>query len=478
MLSLKNRHDGHALVVPWQSRHSNQSGSILMPISYLRARSATMQTRFRASPLAQRVFSGALWSLAGAVGGKGLTLISSIVAARLLGKTQFGEFGMIQNTIVSFGIFAGVGLGLTATKHVAEFRDTDPERVSRILSLSQRITYFSGIITASLIFLFADKLATNTLAAPSLAPEVRIASILLFFGALNGVQYGALAGFEAFQASARINFLSGIASFVLIIVGVMTAGLPGAVWALVGSIMISWVLCRHTLSRLITKHKIPLKPKNMQREWKTLWEFSVPAILSSLSVVPVNWACSLILVNQPSGYGEMGLLNAAIQWRNIILFVPSVLMSVCLPMLTNLGATGEFTRQRKVLLTSVALAAAIGFCAAIVVTLAGRWIMAGYGPEFVNGRSVLALQAFAAAIAAVVGVMGQFLVSKSSMWSLIFLQVIWGLVNIGLTWLFRTDGAKGIALAYLLAYVVHLCTMSTFTFWKLKQQGSSRPLSA
>lgn len=443
-----------------------------MPVSFIQTHAARVQTRFRASPLAQRVLSGALWSLMGAVGGKGLTLVSSIIAARLLGKAQFGEFGMIQNTLGSFGIFAGAGLGLTATKYVAEFRETDRERVGRILALSKRITFFTGIVTAGLIFIFADRLAKNTLVAPELAPQVRIASALLFLGALNGVQIGALSGFEAFQTIARNTFMSGIAGFIFTIVGVLTGGLTGAVWASVGAIIVSWWLCRSALSKQISTYHIPLKPKNLDGEWKTLWRFSVPAVLSSLSVVPVNWACSLILVNQANGYAEMGLLNAAIQWRNIILFVPSVLISVCLPMLTNLGAKGEFGRQRKVLLSNVILAATIGFCAATVVSLAGRYVMASYGADFSNGRNVLVFQAFAAAIAATIGVMGQFLASTGAMWSLIVLQLIWGSVNIGLTWFFRGDGARGVALAYLIAYVVHLVSMSSMTIWKVNQQKS------
>jgi len=436
----------------------------------LQAHAANLAARLQNSPLAKRVFAGALWSLMGAVGGRGLTLVSSIVAARLLGKTQFGEFGMIQNTIGSFGIFAGVGLGLTATKHVAEFRATDRERVSRILALSQRITYFTGLLTAGLVFIFADSLASHTLAAPGLAPEVRIASLLLFLGALNGVQTGALSGFESFQTIAKITFAAGVAGFLMMIGGVISLGLEGAVWAAVGTTVVSWALYRKALQAQINKYSIPLRATGMHTEWKTLWEFSLPAILSSLSVVPVNWACSLILVNQPSGYAEMGMLSATIQWRNIILFVPSVLMSVCLPMLTNLGATREFTRQRKVLLTNVALAAAIGLSAASVVSVAGRFVMASYGADFISGRNVLVLQAFAAAIAAVVGVLGQFLVSTGAMWSLICLQIVWGSVNVGLTWIFRADGAKGLSLAYLVAYVVHLVTMSTFTWWKLKKQ--------
>ena len=402
---------------------------------------------------------------------KGLTLLSSIYAARILGKERFGEFGIIQNSVASFGLAAGLGFGLAATKYVAEFRATDPARVARILALSQRITYVTSIITTGLVFVFADNIAGNMMAAPSLAPEVRIASVMLFLAAINGVQNGALSGFEAFRDLARISLITGVAGFVLTIGGVWFAGLPGAVWATVASTAVAWALCKYAIREQIEIHKIPQRPVHPMAEWAPLWRFTLPAVLSGLSVVPVNWACNLILVNQPNGYAEMGLLNAAIQWRNIILFIPSVLISVSLPMLTNLGSVGEFGKQRKVLLTNIALAAFIGFSAAALVSLAGKYVMASYGPGFADGRSVLVLQVFAAAIAAVVGIMGQFLISCGALWSMIYLQIVWALINIGLTWLHRTEGAKGVATAYLIAYVSHLATMSVFTLWKLRQQS-------
>ena len=49
--------------------------------------------------------------------------------------------------------------------------------------------------------------------APALAGELRIAGILLFFNALNGAQTGALSGFEAFRAIARINLVRGLIAF-------------------------------------------------------------------------------------------------------------------------------------------------------------------------------------------------------------------------------------------------------------------------
>ena len=94
--------------------------------------------------LRARFAKGAFWSLVGAVLAQGLGLGASIVTARILGKVGFGELGMIRSTVGMFGVFAGLGLGLTATKHVAEFRSNHPEKAGRVIGLSAIVATFSG----------------------------------------------------------------------------------------------------------------------------------------------------------------------------------------------------------------------------------------------------------------------------------------------------------------------------------------------
>src|SRR5271168_1526513 len=111
--------------------------------------------RFRASPLSVRLAHGVFWSLVGAVLVRGLGLLSSIIVARMLGITAFGEFMMIQNTIGLFGIFAGLGLGITATKYVAEMRETDPARCGRIIGLILIVATAGGLAAGASLLLFA-----------------------------------------------------------------------------------------------------------------------------------------------------------------------------------------------------------------------------------------------------------------------------------------------------------------------------------
>jgi O-antigen/teichoic acid export membrane protein len=429
--------------------------------------------RLRDSPLAKRLWSGSAWSIGGAVSGKALTLASSIYVARLLGKETFGEFGIVQSTFFSFVLFAGMGLGLTSNRYAAQYRTTDPGKAGRIISLSYKTSLATGLITAFLVFIYSDELAIRMMASTTLAPKLRIVSIALLFGALNGAMTGTLSGLEAFQKTAKIAVITGVASFTFMIVGSRIAGLTGAVSAISATSLVTFLANLTFLRRELRKNSISTSFRSDYSELPILWKFSIPAVLSGLSVVPVNWLCNVILVNQPNGYAEMGILNATIQWRNIILFVPSILMSVTLPILTNLGATGEHKKQHKVLGANIATAALIGLSAALCITFTSKLIMASYGPEFTIGSTTLVLQAFAAAIAAITGVIGQFLISKGKMWHLILLQLIWGSIYIGLTWQFKSHGAEGVSQAYLVSFLVHLINISIATFFLVRTRAIS-----
>jgi len=73
-----------------------------------------------------------------------------------------------------FGAFAGLSLGLTATKHVAEFRRIDPLRAGRVMALSGIVAFGSAALVATVCFVLAPWLSAHVLAAPGLANLLRI----------------------------------------------------------------------------------------------------------------------------------------------------------------------------------------------------------------------------------------------------------------------------------------------------------------
>ena len=408
-----------------------------------------------AGSLRARFTLGIAWSLAGAVVSRGFLLAASVACARSLGKEGFGALGMIQSTAGMFGIFAGLGLGLTATKYVAEFRRQDPAKAGRILALSASAALvFGGVITLLLILL-APFLAKNVLATPQLAAPLAIGSGLVFFGAMNGAQTGALAGFEAFKTIARVNVLSGAASFPLIVVGVWRGGLQGAIWGSFAALAINWALNNRALRRECANANISYQFASCHRELRILHRFSLPAFLASIVVGPAIWVCNALLVHQPQGYAELGIYAAADKWRLLILFVPTSVFAMVLPVLSNLYGEGNSVGFRKVFRANLQLNASLALLAALLIAAFAAPIMAIYGNSFRGGRLVLIVLAFSALPEALNAILGQPLIAAHLMWwrfafDLLLVAVLVTLARV----LIPKWGALGLAVSYGLAYAV------------------------
>lgn len=433
-------------------------------------------SRIETSAIGYRLARGAFWSIVGAVLSRGLMLAASIVVARMLGKTGYGELGMVQSTVGMFGVFAGFGLGMTATKYVAEFRHSDPARAGRIISLAWFVAIVTGGLMAICLFLFAPWLAEHAISASHLSGMLRISSLVLLLSALNGAQTGALSGFEAFRMIAFVNFLVGLLSFPILIGGAWVGGLTGAVWALLFNLSINWFLNHLALRREARRYGIFLSCKNCRREFTVLWQFSLPAVLSNAMVMPANWLCRAMLVNQPGGYGEMGVFSAAEQWYGVMLFLPYLLGQVLLPILSEgLGQDRRIESVRLLVLTMKVNALLIVPVVA-VASAASRHIMNLYGEGLGENWPTLVVVLFTAGLVAIQSPTAQAIAASGRMWVGCAMNVGWAVVFIVGTVLLVHRGSVGLALARLAGYAIHSVWVFAFAFHFLRGgKKHSRP---
>lgn len=408
--------------------------------------------RLEASPLGYRLARGAFWSFAGAMVSRGCGLLSSICVARMLGKVGFGEFGVVQSSVGMFATFAGLGLGLTATKYVAEFRVKEPARAGRIIGVSSVVSWIAGGAMTGLLFGIGPWLAQHTLAAPQLGNLLRLSSALLLIGAVNGAQTGALAGFEAFKRIAHINLISGVCSLPMMVVGAWWGGLEGAVWGLLASQSFGCALNFFALRREAKLSQVPLVFRVSLQEFRILWQFSLPALVSGLFVGPVYWLCNTLLVNSSGGYAEMGLFNAANQWFGALLFLPGILGQAALPVLSERFGQNDLRQSRRVLGFYMKLNAAVVTPLVVLGCLASPLIMSSYGPGFRQAWPALSVVLVTAGLQSVVTPVGHIIAASGRMWLGSLMNLAWGIFFIGLTWLLLNFGALGLASARLAAY--------------------------
>ena len=405
----------------------------------------------------------------GAALSRGSGLISSILVARMLGKSGFGELGIIQSTIGMFGTFAGFGLGMTATKFIAEYRTTNPAKAGRIRGISSAFAWVTSALTSLVLFVAAPWLAEHALAAPHVGNLLKVGSLLLFFGGVSGAQLGALSGFEAFKSIAKISFWTGITTLPLTVAGAYIGGVEGAVWGLVIAGGVSWLLSHFAIETECRKAEIPHTYKGCWAERRVLWKFALPAVISSAFFAPTDWALNALLVNQPEGYGQMGVLNAARQWQMFILYLPSVISNMTLPMLSNLLGEGNRRSYVKlVVLNSVALVC-LALLAALPVAVFSGTIMSAYGNGFGAGQNALLLVCAASVLWALHIVIGQVMWSTGASAEAMFFAAFRSIILLVAGVILVKQGAAGLCLALLVTYILQTLYLVPYVKYKVNR---------
>lgn len=426
--------------------------------------------KIESSDIGRRIASGAIWSFLGTASAKFLVLVAGVFCARILGKTQYGELGMIRSTISLFVTVGSVGMGMTASKYIGQYRATDKQRVPNIYSLTSSVAILSGAIVSVLVFVFSESLAEKVLNATHLVSELRIGALMLFITVINGAQNGVLSGFEDFRSLSINTFISSVFESVFLVIGAYCWGVKGAILGYGLSFLILWLLNFRTIRLDFKEFAIPFVFDIRRTDLSILLNFSIPAACCSLLVVPVFWICKAMLANR-CGFDEVAIYEVADQWKVIILFFPSAISQIVLPILSSMvksEGVSEETKESywKVLNINIFLNAGITLLLTICVAVFSRLIMHLYGEGFDDVWPLIII-CISTVFTSASQVVGLAIASLNKMWVGLLFNLFWAIMTISLTYVFINLGlgATAVALAICSAYFVH--TMVQLAYLKI-----------
>lgn len=414
------------------------------------------RTRIENSPLLTRLLQAAAWSLVGVAASRAATIVASIVAARWLDRESFGALGIIQSTLGMFQVVANLGLGLTATKFVAELREKDPARAGRIVGMSQLAALVLGAMTALALVLAARPLAEWALAQPSLASVLALSAPLILFGSIAGTQLGILAGFAAFRRLAAVLAVSALGTIVFVVTGVVAFGLSGAIGGLIAALVVQTLAGWIAVRREARSQGVHIDHAGGLREIGVVGRFSLPAALASLVATPAIWASQAILVRHTGGLADMAVLNAANQWFNVMSVLPLILAQPSVSIFAERLASGDRAGAGRLILGVIKVSAVAAGALALICSAGSRLIMGFYGSDYVSHASVLVVSVLAGFLFVVQSPVGNLIAASGRMWLGLAMNVAWGAALLGAAFVLSGYGALGIAAARAIAYLIHL----------------------
>jgi len=261
-----------------------------------------------------------------------------------------------------------------------------------------------------------------------------------------------------------------------VLFGVWRWGLNGAVWGLVASMALNWLLNNRALRQECRRSGIHYDFRNCRQELRVLYEFSLPAFLASIVVGPASWICNAILARQPDGYSQLGLYTAADRWRLLILFMPASIFGLVVPVLSNLYGAGNQSGFRRVLRINILLNSGLVLVFAIVIAGLAHPIMSLFGESFRAGWLVLVILSFSALPEALNTVLGHPLIVSDAMWWRFGFDALLAVLLIAsAAILIPLWGAVGFACSYAFAFSVISAGLYLF---ESKIAGISRNLAS
>jgi O-antigen/teichoic acid export membrane protein len=424
----------------------------------------------KTSQLENRMIGGLYWTLGGTAAARGATLLASLMLARVLGRDVFGQFGAIDTTVGMFAVFGNLGLAVSTTKLLAQYRDVDPRTAGRVLALSSLYAVMAGTAAALCLVIAAPWMAQTSLAAPQLTLDLRIGAFALFFTAINSTLTGALAAFQEFRSIGRIGVISGALSVPTLVSGALFGGVEGAV---IGLVVIQAATCLLQVAAI----KRSCGARGIAIEWKGCWaerwrliRISVPAFLSSSLNAPVNWLCVALLINYGGGYSQMGLLQIVNTWFLVLMFVPGKLAQVYFPLLESLLSRGDHRGAGRLVWKIMGTSAATFSAAALCITLLATVILSCYGPNYGDARAALIVTAWTGAFVATSQPLGIFLMAMSRMWHVVLCSAIAAAGNLLAMFVLVDQGALGFAAARLIASVGSAMLTTYFLYLAIRSQ--------
>ena len=164
---------------------------------------------------------------------------------------------------------------------------------------------------------------SRILNAPELGSPLSIAAMAVLFSALDAYQKSVLIGLESMRAFAIGTVAGVLVAFPIMLIAASHFSLLGTAVAMAFGAMCQCAISRFQMGRELKKFGLSRIASGSMREWPILWKFALPALLAGVLVTPIHWAVQSMLVNTPNGYNQLAVLGVAMQWFNVIMFLPS-----------------------------------------------------------------------------------------------------------------------------------------------------------
>ncbi|WP_172280037.1 oligosaccharide flippase family protein [Chryseobacterium sp. LAM-KRS1] len=400
------------------------------------------------------LIKGIFWSFLGVIASKGLGFLAMFFVARELSVADFGNIGILQSYITTFSLLSLASFGVTATKYIAINLHENKRKTSEIFSLVRLSSFLLAILVLVFSLFFNKELCVLLTGKEEIWQPMLYCSIAILFSSLNGLQTGALAGFENFKSISIINIVNGLLSFPLIIILTERYGVNGFAFALLITNFSIWLCSAILLRRVCKEHGIWFSLDNIKSNFDIILKFSLPAFISSLMVNPIILICNSILIKRNhNGLYEMGIFNASNNYSQISMILLSIIGQVFYPYAMKNFGNGN----KKFEFLNIIHPMFFGLIICLPTVFLPEVFSSLFGSQYHNNDmyiTTILVSIFTIINSQKQGIARNF-AAGNFMWFSVFSNGFWGITAIAFSYLLVDYGAIGRGVAFVIAYFLN-----------------------
>jgi len=409
--------------------------------------------KIKNSDLYIRIAKAIIFGIGGAVFAKGITLLINIIIARIINEEEYGIYSLINNTIQTFTLFAGAGIGVTLTREIALYRENNKELAGVLIKTLSVFNILMSSIISIIIFIFSNEISVLLSNEVDISYYLKITAFSVFFTSVSLVWQSILQGFEKFKSIAIIQVINNIIIFVLTIILTKTYKVTGAIISLLLLQCINFITMYLISKKHINKNKIIMKLKLDKTVKNSILNYAIPAFLSGVFVLPVLWFTNITFTKQ-HGYEQFALFSVCLQWLTIVNYIPQQLGQVR-PIYTQLYAEKKYIEFKKVIKRMIGISALFSILAVIVLCLCNSLILNSYGETYKSAHISFIIMIITSIFMTIQSQFGSIYQAIGKLWTCLILNAIWAICFIFIFFILLNFGTLGYTFTYLLSYIIY-----------------------
>jgi antigen flippase len=376
--------------------------------------------------------------------------------AMLLGPSGVGLMGLYGAILELTISIAGMGINSSGVRQIAEAVGSDEtERVARTAAVLRRISVILGLIGAAFLVGFSGVASALTFGSDQHASAIALLSIAVFFSLVSAGQGALLQGMRRISDMAKTSILGAFWGALVSIIVVYFLREDGLVLSLIlvaaMSLVISW-----WYSRKICLRVPPLSAAQVGQEAAAMLKLGFAFMASGLLMSGASYVVRLIVVRKV-GFDAAGLYQAA--WALGGLYIGFILQAMGADFCPRLTAIARDNPECNRVVNEQAYVSLLLAGPGVLGTLtfAPLVITIFYSAKFEGAVEILRWLCLGMTLRVISWPMGYIIIAKGVQNLLIFSEVAWTAVYLGLAWVcVNAFGLKGAGIAFFGSYVFHV----------------------